>query len=50
MSAIWTQDGTVLVFDAEVGTASGRSEHEAWEKIEARKATKRVMRNTGRRL
>jgi hypothetical protein len=44
MSAIWSQDGTVIVFDAEVGSASGRAEHEAWQKIERRKQMKREKR------
>lgn len=44
MSATWTHDGTVIVLDAEVGTASGRSEHEAWQKIDRRKAMKREKR------
>ena len=44
MIAIWTNAGTIIVFDPEVGTASGRSEHEAWKEIERRKAMKQERR------
>lgn len=40
-SMIRTPDGTVIVVDAEVGSASGRNEFEAWREIERRKAAKR---------
>jgi hypothetical protein len=35
-----TQDGTVIVVDEEVGTASGRTAGEAWAEIRQRKADK----------
>lgn len=41
-AAIWTHDGTRIALDSEVGTASGKSDAEAWEKIRRRKATKRA--------
>jgi hypothetical protein len=40
MTATYTQDGTVIIFDAEVGTASGRTETEARRKIECRRSFK----------
>jgi|EndMetStandDraft_9_1072997.scaffolds.fasta_scaffold688429_1 hypothetical protein len=45
MIAIWTHDdGTIIVFDPEIGTVCARSEHEAWQKIERRKALKQDRR------
>ena len=44
MIAIWTHDGTIFVFDNEIGTVSARSEHEAWKEIGRRKAMKRERR------
>lgn len=43
-SFITTEDGTVLVFDSEVGTVSGRSEFEALRELDRRKAMKRERR------
>jgi len=42
MSIVWTQDGAVLVFDAEVGTASGTTEDQARRRIECRRQFKRA--------
>lgn len=39
-AAIWTHDGTRIVMDDEVGTASGKSDAEAWAEIRRRKADK----------
>jgi hypothetical protein len=44
MIAIWTHEGTVIVFDLEVGTVSARSEHEAWREVERRRAIKQERR------
>jgi hypothetical protein len=43
-SFITTEDGTVLLFDSEIGTVSGRSEFEALREVERRKAMKRERR------
>jgi len=42
MSMLITHDGTVIIFDAEVGTASGRTETEARRRIECRRKFKRA--------
>ncbi|WP_181181353.1 hypothetical protein [Mesorhizobium sp. B1-1-5] len=44
MSAITTQDGTIIVFDQEVGTVSASTESAARREIERRKAMKRERR------
>ncbi|WP_181172293.1 hypothetical protein [Mesorhizobium sp. B2-2-3] len=44
MSAIWTHDGTVIVFDPEIGTVSAPSETAARREVERRKAMKRERR------
>ncbi|WP_167480743.1 hypothetical protein [Mesorhizobium waimense] len=41
MIAIWTHEGTIIVFDPEIGTVAARSEHEAWREVERRKAKSR---------
>lgn len=41
MSAIWTHDGTVIVFDPEIGTVSAHTETAARREVERRKAMKR---------
>lgn len=43
-SMIHTQDGTVIVFDPEIGTVSAKSEAEAWREVERRKALKTARR------
>ncbi len=42
MTMLITHDGTVIIFDAEVGTASGQTETEARRKIECRRSFKRA--------
>ncbi|CAN7687044.1 hypothetical protein LJR234_005737 [Mesorhizobium amorphae] len=44
MIAIWTHEGTIIVFDPEIGTVAARSEHEAWREVERRKAIKQERR------
>ncbi len=45
MIATWTHEGTVIVFDKDIGTVSARSEHAAWREVDRRKAMKRDREN-----
>lgn len=47
---IRTQDGTIIVFDPEIGTVSAPSEHIAWQKIDRRKELKRQLDRSRRRV
>lgn len=40
MRVTFTEDGTILLFDSEVGTVSANSVDAAWDKIRRRKADK----------
>jgi len=50
MRAQWIHEGTLLVFDPEVGTVSARSEYEACREIASRKAAKRQQEQSRRQV